>query len=93
MWVWGYGGGKAGSWKTNGSLGTAVYNSLDGNAFKWTDEIEDDLLNAIKRSIRRLKLSETAQTIKNRFLAEKVVNKLIAFHRTLRKKHSRSKTS
>lgn len=91
MWLWGYGHtDEGGSWESNGALAEALYESLDGKPFKWTEARKHDLLNRIELSVETLKLPERPETIQEHFLANKIVSKLIQAQRKLKEKHSRA---
>ena len=88
VWPWGdIGIDKGGNWKSNGALIHALYEALDGNVFKWSKVIKDDLRHRIELAIQTLRLPDAPNQIMDLFMAHDFVGRWIKAEQR-RRKHS-----
>lgn len=93
--VWTWHGRKSSygqTWKTQGALSKALYDSRENRViFKWREKLIDDLRNRIKLSIKILKLPDSIEDILNLFIKHRFAEE---FGKSKKKyKKRKSKTS
>ena len=81
---------KDGEWKSFGALSNALYEAIDGKAFRWSDDVKDDVFNRIQLSVERMSLPDTVDKIFEGFLKWRFVENYIKTERGHRRRHPAS---
>jgi len=90
-WPWGpLREDKDGEWKSFGALSNALYEAIDGKAFRWSDDVKDDVFNRIQLSVERMSLPDTVDKIFEGFLKWRFVENYIKTERDHRRRHPAS---
>jgi hypothetical protein len=84
-WLWGHVGSDAGGeWLNCGALAEAIHHAVDRRRFAFSKASDADLESRIALSTRRLHLQESVESLKERFLEYRIVEKTISAERTIR---------
>ncbi|MEW6441878.1 MAG: toll/interleukin-1 receptor domain-containing protein [bacterium] len=94
-WPWGYmRTNNREKWATNGTLSKALYHAAEGKRFRWTKEIEDDVLHRLRHSKRILRLPESSLSLLQRFREVDFPGRWVESERRLKKRqNSRESTT
>lgn len=90
-WTWGYlSSDKGGEWAESGKLCEHLFDVIEGQKFKWSPQLENDLYNRVALSIDKLSLPESVDEICARFKSSKFSEGLVHAEQELRWKRKRT---